>query len=240
MSENVFVIRCWGDLACFTSPVTKVERLSLPVPNPSAVRGIFDAIFCKPVEFRWQIKRIEVLNPIQFIALRRNEVKEKISVPAAHKWMRGDEVTPVLADGDGAMLGTDQKGRTQRQTMALKDVRYRFHATIRPWPGFETQQAAFDDQFFRRAKAGKCFCQPTFGMREFPAYFELDEPISTDAPQKITRDLGLMVYDVFDLSKPNGNNALPFVSLFHAKLDDGILEVPEYESQKVLKSEGRN
>ena len=55
-----------------------VERFSYPCPTPSAVRAIFDAIYFKP-EFYWQVTRIELLTHPNFIALRRNEVKDCVS-----------------------------------------------------------------------------------------------------------------------------------------------------------------
>lgn len=230
------VLHVWGDLACFTRPELKVERFSYPVMTPSAARGILDAIYCKPVEFRWQIVRIEVLSPPSWIPLRRNEVKEKISVDQVASWMRGDAVEPILADGDRDLTGSDEKGRTQRQTMALRDVRYRIYARIRPWPGCETRQRAFDEQFLRRVSKGKCFYQPCFGCREFPAYFESDDAISTSAPVPLTMDLGMMLYDVFDLERPGKKTDPPHISLFHAFLRDGILNVPDWSDNAVLKA----
>ncbi|MBD3169939.1 MAG: CRISPR-associated protein Cas5, partial [candidate division Zixibacteria bacterium] len=41
-------LNVWGELACFTRPEMKVERFSYPVITPSAARGIYDAIYCKP------------------------------------------------------------------------------------------------------------------------------------------------------------------------------------------------
>ena len=64
------VIEVWGDLACFTMPYAKGERLTYPFPTPSAARGILSAIYSKPKEFRWQINRIEVLNPIRYISFK--------------------------------------------------------------------------------------------------------------------------------------------------------------------------
>ena len=131
--DGKFVIEVWGDLACFTRPEMKVERFSYPVMTPSAARGILDAIYCKPIEFGWRIDRIEILKPIRYIALRRNEVKEKINVNALRAPMsRGGEVTPIVADATRDMVGSDQQGRTQRQTMALVDVHYRIHAHMQP------------------------------------------------------------------------------------------------------------
>lgn len=237
------ILEVWGDFACFSRPEMKVERFSYPVITPSAARGIFDAVFCKPsrdvskAQFRWQVTRVEVLKEPRFIGLRRNEVKEKVSVNQVARWMRRTEVPqPIVADADTATAGTDQKGRTQRQTMALKDVHYRLHARIVPWPGWEGRLPALEAQFRRRAACGKCFFQPCFGCREFPAYFRLVElgeilgpPIECDL------DIGLMLYDVFDLSRPGHALDAPSVSLFRARLLGGVLEVPEYGSDAVLK-----
>ena len=51
----------------------KVERVSYDVITPSAARAIFDAILWKPA-IGWHVKRIEVLAPIRWISVRRNEV----------------------------------------------------------------------------------------------------------------------------------------------------------------------
>lgn len=256
------VLEVWGELACFTRPELKVERFSYPVITPSAARGIYDAIYCKPnkedlrkAEFRWQVTQIEILswskrfggeNPVsypQYIALRRNEVKDKVpSLRTIQRWMGGkNEPQPIIADGTKDDLGTDQKGRTQRQTMALKNIRYRLHAYIHPWPGFEDHLPALEAQFRRRASHGKCIFQPYLGCREFPAYFELVETNNhLETPMPIDLEIGLMLYDVFDLSKPGKpldteNNDLPSISLFQAKVKDGIIQVPDYESEAVLK-----
>ena len=114
------VIEVWGDFACFSMPYAKVERLTYPFPTPSAARGILSAIYMKPKEFRWQINRIEVLSPIRYISFKRNEVKSTTSA---------------------APISTEEE-RTQRQTVALQDVRYRIAASIVPQPAFvgkETQ-----------------------------------------------------------------------------------------------------
>jgi CRISPR-associated protein Cas5d len=242
------VLKVWGELACFTRPEMKVERFSYPVITPSAARGIYDAIYCKPKEFRWQITKIEIIKLPSYIALKRNEVKENVPVSAVEKWMSDiDEILPIWADGDRDLTGSDEKGRTQRQTMALKNVYYRLHAEIRPWPGFEGRLQGLEMQFRRRAANGKCIYQPYFGCREFPAYFELIEPdyrlvellsINID-------NLGLMLYDVFNLSEPydlstwEENNHNLFISLFKPVVSNGVLVVPPYESDEVLKAEGR-
>ncbi len=230
----------WGEFACFTRPELKVERFSYPVPTPSAVRGIYDAIYCKPKEFRWQVTGIEILEPPQYVALRRNEVKDKAAVGSIGEWMTGKSPPePIWADGTKDELGTDLKGRTQRQTMALRDVRYRLHAEIRPWPGFEGKLPGFEEQFRRRASQGKCVYQPYFGCREFPAYFELvDVGAPPLQPISLDLDIGLMLYDVFDLARPGCPVACATdvsISLFRASVRKGMLAVPEYGSDEVIK-----
>jgi CRISPR-associated protein Cas5d len=241
MNPHPQVLEVWGDFACYSRPELKVERLSYPCITPSAARGIFDAIYAKPAEFRWQVRRVELLAPPSYIALRRNEVKEKVSVHAVLDWMSGKkEPEPLWADGDRELTGTDEKGRTQRQTMALKEVRYRLHAEIRPWPGYEGRQSALEAQFRRRAERGKCFHQPYLGCREFPAFFKLVSRDSPPAslPVPLDLDLGLMLYDVFDLARPGTADDAPAVSLFRARLQGGVLDVPDYDSPEVFKAGG--
>ena len=256
MANGMHTLEVWGDLACFTRPEMKVERFSYPVITPSAARGIFDAIYwdglrekrgnesvMKPY-FHWQVKRIEVLEMPRFIALRRNEVKDKVpGMQTLNKWMNGSELPePLWADGSKDELGTDQKGRTQRQTMALKNVRYRITAQIVPKTGFAQDYGKFNNQFERRAKQGKCFQQPYFGCREFPAFFKYVEvgKVSVGNPVNLDQHLGFMLYDVFDLSKDTvSEKDKPFITLFDAHVRNGMLEVPTFDNEAVKKP-GRN
>ena len=57
-------VKISGDLACFTRPEMKVERVSYPVMTPTAAKGILESIFWKP-EFRWRVDEVQVLNPIR-------------------------------------------------------------------------------------------------------------------------------------------------------------------------------
>ena len=248
MANGIHTLEVWGDLACFTRPEMKVERFSYPVITPSAARGIFDAIYwdgrrdgqnMRPY-FHWQVKRIEVLELPRYIALRRNEVKDVVPGTAVlNRWMNGSVVPePIWADGGKDELGTDQKGRTQRQTMALKNVRYRLTAQIVPKSGFANDYGKFNSQFERRAKQGKCFQQPYFGCREFPAFFEYIESQSTNVqpPAALDQHLGFMLYDVFDLRKESVRDGdKPFITLFDAHVRSGVLEVPSFDSMDVKK-----
>ncbi len=235
MKSSTLTLEVWGELACFSRPEMKVERFSYPVITPSAARGVFDAIFAKPAEFRWQIDRVEVLSLPSYIALRRNEVKEKASTQLVTQWMMGKAPPePILADSDG-----EATGRTQRQTMALRNVRYRLDAHIIPWPGFDHMLPALEDQFRRRASKGKCFYQPFLGCREFPAWFELREPGMTEPrPVALNLDVGLMLYDVFNLSRPGRPTDRPYISLFRARVEQGILVVPGFDDPNVIRLPG--
>ena len=239
MNSPSHCLEVWGDFACFSRPEMKVERYSYPIITPSAARGIFDAIYFKrDYNFYWQIERIELMNSPRYIALRRNEVKDKASSSEIQKWINGSKaITPLWADGTKSQLGTDQKGRTQRQTMALKSVRYRIYAHISNRDN-KTNLNALNAQFERRASQGKCFYQPFFGCREFPAYFELVKSTPEQLPCNLDLDLGWMLYDVFDLGQNNNNQAKPAISVFHAQIKAGVLQVPEYQSEDVHKLAG--
>lgn len=224
-------LHAWGELACFTRPEMKVERVSYPVITPSAARGLLEAILYKP-QFRWQIQRIAIKKPIRFLAFRRNEVKSRLS-------LRNPE--PLFADED----------RTQRNTLALRDVDYVIEASLELTPLAnlprrrpETAEDHGEDSlvkylamFQRRAEKGQCFTQPCFGCREFPANFELanEAAIQVTGNPNVDTDLGLMLYDVFDLDvtadqlpgrveKPR-----PRITFFPARLQNGIVQIPEWK-----------
>ena len=76
---KTYCLEVSGDFACFTRPEMKVERVSYDVMTPSAARAMFEAILWKPA-MRWQLSKIEVLNPIKWINLRRNEVGKVASM----------------------------------------------------------------------------------------------------------------------------------------------------------------
>ena len=130
------------------------------MPTPSAVRGILSSIYSKPKEFYWQVNRIEVLNPIRYISFKRNEVKSKV------------RDKPIYTDED----------RTQRQTVALRDVRYRFAASICPRPDFAGTAAQLYAQALRRIREGKTFVQPSLGLKEFVAYFQEGDRVNCPRP----------------------------------------------------------
>lgn len=108
----------WGDAACFTRPELKTERVSYPLMTPSAARGVLEAIFWKP-QFHYVVRKIEVLRPVSWMRVRRNEVKSVISAQEVKK-LQADRRHRYDVEAD----------RDQRSTLALRDVRYRIHAQI--------------------------------------------------------------------------------------------------------------
>ena len=109
-----------GPWACFTRPEMKVERVSYDVMTPSAARACFEAILWKPA-IRWHVRKIEVLKPIRWINLRRNEVASVVST-------RNVETAMKHGTGDLALYIEDD--RQQRAGLFLRDVAYRVHAEM--------------------------------------------------------------------------------------------------------------
>ncbi len=213
------VITVWGDFACWTKPECKVERLSYPVPTPSGIRGLLASIYSKPPEFYWQVKQIEVLSPIQFTTFKRNEVKKKLSF---------NNSNPAKS----CICIEDE--RTQRQSVVLKNVRYRITAEMVLHPDFCGTPQQLYNQFERRVKRGQNFLQPSMGPREVTAYYEWGS--TGEPPIGESIDLGLMLYDVFDLHQWKvGKKAEPSVSLYRASMERGVIQVPPYDSPLVLK-----
>lgn len=234
-----FCLEVTGEYACFTRPEMKVERVSYDVPTPSAVRAIFDAILWKPA-ILWNVKKIELLAPIRWISVRRNEVG-KVASPRS----------------EGIFIEDD---RQQRAGLFLRDVKYRFYAEFafippekrakvyNPVPEWlvdkeETEslreadvrsdetEAKYAAMFERRARKGQCFNQPYLGCREFSCNFRLVDPVAEPAtPIPETRDLGWMLYDL-DFSDPKDIKPM----FFKAEMKDGIIIVPNRNSEEVKK-----
>jgi CRISPR-associated protein Cas5d len=233
--NKTFCLEVKGDYACFTRPEMKVERVSYDVITPSAARGIFEAIFWKPA-IRWRIHKIEVLNPIKWISVRRNEVGQTASERS-----------------QGIFI---EDARQQRAGLFLRYVAYRLHAELefvtpsdrpdakRPVPealqdGWETEELRKDENpgkyygiFERRARKGQCFNQPYLGCREFSCEFRLlDDLANEPAPISETRDLGFMLYDL-DFQK---NSKEPPAAFFRANMENGVIKVPAWDSEEVRK-----
>lgn len=236
-----FCVEVSGDFACFTRPEMKVERVSYDVITPSAARGIFTAIFWKPA-IRWRITKIEVLNPIRWTSVRRNEVSAVASVRSS-----------------GILI---EDVRQQRAGLFLRDVRYRLHAefdfippekrsqSVNPAPDWLTdadEQALYQQaearpdekpakyaaMFERRASKGQYFMHPYLGCREFSCrdIRLIKKPFEETAyPIPETRDLGFMLYDL-DFTNPKDIQPM----FYRPQMVNGVIEVPHPDSEEVFK-----
>lgn len=197
-------LEVWGDLACFTRPEMKVERVSYDVITPSAARAIVEAIYWKPA-IAWKIDKLHVLNEIQFTNIKRNEVSAVAS-----------PLKPYI---------DVTQSRQQRFSMLLKDVRYVIEAHFEM-----TAKAEGDDSVEkhismakRRMAQGQAFNQPYFGCREFAVNFRLledGEQIPAGYYAGSEKDLGFMLYDI---DFENDKQAL----FFRAKMVDGVINTAE-------------
>ena len=211
-----------GDYACFTRPEMKVERVSYDVITPSAARAVFEAIFWKPA-IRWQVRRIEVLRPVRWINLRRNEVASKISVANVQQAM-------MAGEGDLALYADDSNQRQQRAALLLRDVAYRVHADLQVLGDRHDAQPPqkFFSMFERRAQNGQCVNQPYLGCREFDARVRLiTAPEAEPPPIAETRDLGWMLHDL-DFTHPTD----PQPVFFRAQMTAGVIEVDAVEGAR--------
>jgi CRISPR-associated protein Cas5d len=209
LKSRTFRLKVWGENACFTRPEMKVERVSYDVMTPSAARGVLDAILWKPA-IRWNVVRIDVLNPIRWASVRRNEVGA------------------VMSPRANGLFVEDQ--RQQRAGLFLRDVAYIIHAffEMTKKAGVEDNVRKFEEMFLRRAEKGQCFHRPYLGCREFAAHFEL-LPAQAAEPESIaeSRDLGFMLYDI-DFSTPE-----PIPMWFRAQIQNGRIQVPSWDSAEV-------
>lgn len=212
-----FCLEVAGDYACFTRPEMKVERVSYDVITPSAARAVFEAILWKP-EIRWRLRKVEVLRPLRWISVRRNEVASVVSTRNA---------ITAMNEGRGDLGLFIEDDRQQRAGLFLRDVAYRLHANM----GLVSEEARADPNkyvamFRRRATKGQCVNQPYLGCREFAARFRLVEDTSIEPQPEPTLDgdLGWMLYDL-DFTDP----ADPKPQFFRALLDRGVMDLEGVE-----------
>lgn len=199
-----FRLRVWGENACFTRPEMKVERVSYDVMTPSAARAVLEAILWKPA-IHWIIDRIDVLKPIRWESVRRNELGTVMSPRT-----RGIYIEDF---------------RQQRASLILRDVAYTIHAHFEMTgkAGPNESVTKFQEMFLRRAEKGQCFNTPYLGCREFSASFELI-PLNRDLPSPVEedRDLGWILHDLdFSIHPPQPR-------FFRAQMRAGIIDVPPF------------
>ncbi|MBT9175048.1 MAG: CRISPR pre-crRNA endoribonuclease Cas5d [candidate division WS2 bacterium] len=215
LDNRIVRIKVYGDYACFTRPDLKVERMTYPCMTPSAARGILDSILWKP-EFQWYVRRIQVLKPIRFCTIKRNEINSK----QGH--------SPILIE----------EKRVQRNSVVLRNVAYIIEASIyqkhisdknkpEKYVGMEVGK---EGMFLRRLKKGQCYRRPYLGMREFSAEFM--EPDGTEQPIQETVPIGSMLFDIF-----YDESGKPEPLFFHdVAIYNGVLNCEVPENDKMMQS----
>jgi CRISPR-associated protein Cas5d len=212
MMQN-FKIKVWGDGACFSRPEMKVERVSYDVITPSAARAIVEAILWKPA-IQWHIERIDLLKPIRWQSVRRNEVGGKTTLPSREVMQSGKGAVPTI------LIESD---RQQRAGLLLRDVAYIIHARfdMTDRAGSEDNPVKFSQMFQRRLERGQCITQPYLGCREFSALFAPAEPSDIPDPtilqEDYNRPLGWMLHDL-----DYANDRQPV--FFKANLENGSVD----------------
>lgn len=237
-----FKVMIEGDYACFSRPEMKVERVSYDVPTPSALEGLLKSIYWKPA-IRYVIDKIIVFNPIRFINIRRNEVKEKISYSAVKSQMRGGGKSPQIYAGSPGMI-------SQRAAMLLRDVRYgvEFHLEL---TGLKSEAKDECEEkhvmiLQRRLEKGQCFRQPCLGCREFPV--KSVRPVEAFPLETVSKellgdmDMGFMLYGLrfADNGIPlNGDWENPKFSdkadavYYRPHMVNGVIDVAKYKEETV-------
>lgn len=196
-------VRFWGQRGCFTRPETRTERLSYPVPTPSALRGMLEAILFRP-DFRWRVTEVWICRPINYFVETRNEVRG----PSGG---RINLAKPTLVDAE----------RLQRHVTGLRDLDYCVFAHPVPLDDTPATRAKYVDMFRSRVRQGQCYARPCFGQREWTAYFS-EIPEGT-MPAPITMHAGRVLFG--RACQKNGS----FESLyFEAVIINGVLKIPQH------------
>lgn len=219
-------VEVFGEFACFTRPEFKVERVSYQVITPSAARGVLESIFWKP-EFRYEIRRIGVINLGTQISVMRNELD------------RRQVSEPLLVE----------ECRQQRTSLILRDVAYVLEAEIVLKPYIDVPAQKYVEQFNRRVARGQYHHTPYLGTREFPAFFTTPQR----EPVQIDLDVGTMLFDIafieddtrreLEFIRHGQRGPVPVAGFtkslfFHAKISNGWIEVPKSKYEELYGLEG--
>ena len=147
------------------------------------------------------------MNPIRTVNIRRNEVGATVGK------------SPIYIEDK----------RQQKNSLILRDVRYRIYAKLvfipvkdrpkeafsRHKPGDDENPMKYYQMFERRASQGQCFTQPYLGCREFAANWRwIDETEHRELPLPEDRDLDIMLYDM-DFDR---NPTKPDAMFYRAKM----------------------
>lgn len=235
-----FKIIVEGDYACFTRPEFKVERVSYDVPTPGALEGLLKSIYWKPA-IRYVIDKIIVFNDIDFVNIRRNEVKDKVSLATMKSRMNGKGGDPCIYTSES---------RSQRASMILKNVKYgiEFHFELTGLR--DDEETDSENKHYniikRRLEKGQWFRPPCLGCSEFlvkriEPVEEFDENlISSKIAAMGDVDLGYMSYKVMfkdggkpvndDWDNPKFSDRASTV-YYRPHMINGVIDVKKYREE---------
>jgi CRISPR-associated protein Cas5d len=153
-----------GMFACFTDPVSKVERTSYPAPTAGSMEYLISRIYGHPC-IRYRIDKIHILNPLKYYPIYVNE--------------RGELGNVDMNTGDVKCV--EYSHALQRMITFLKDVKYVVEFTMfydkdfyrrngRTYKAGENA-AKHIDILERRISKGQSEYLPCFGLSECVADF---------------------------------------------------------------------
>jgi CRISPR-associated protein Cas5d len=220
-----FCLEISGDFACFTRPEMKVERVSYDIITPSAVRAVFESILWKPA-IRWQPEKIEVLAPIRWTTIRRNEVGSKLSAANVKSAMQRGTPAPSRS--------TWKRSGSSAPAFLLRDVRYRITASLvmteRAGVGDNPQK--FAEMFVRRAERGSASTSRISAAASLPATFVLLRP-AKKRPRFQRNCAGIGTWAGCSTISTSAMQTSPQPRFFQAHMKDGVVKIPSWDSEEV-------
>lgn len=207
-----------GELACFTPPSYRTDRVSYPVMPPTAALGVVSSIAYHPEaqihdgedpRLGIEVHEIAVLKPLQTTTFRLNEVG-------------------TIREKGVEILSTSPPDKLmQTSVCALKDVKYRFTFSYVSYESGEMVKK-WEEIFKRRLQKGQCFRQPCLGRRRYVGHVKMS---SSEDPINLTMDLGSLPWRVeyYDKKEPRKQAIRKKVlHTFPATMRQGVVEVPSF------------
>jgi CRISPR-associated protein Cas5d len=214
--DHEVVIR--GDRALFARPDC-TDPLSFPVPPPSAIRGILEAVYWHPGLYIDTLS-IAVLSPIRWD--REGIVEIRGSRQADEK---GSPLPKYDARSDTFTAPTPFKRVTS--CVVLREPSWRVRFRICTMQGSLVDQEKADQIMNQRLHRGTFHSVPFLGVARYGASVTLpdgEEPIDQ------SRDFGMVIHD-FDYRE-----RMPIQHVFHAKMVDGVIVVPSFYDKVLSQS----
>lgn len=195
-----------GDKACFKKISHPAERVTEQVPTPSAMRGVFDAIF-RHDQFKWVIDKIVVLNPIIVTSEMHSEL------PKANESVAQLRTTQILRNVAYGLEAHFE--HTDRWNEPGKDGR----------PYTDGKVLAITSRRIRKGQH-----QAYFGIREYAVdSIEQVDDFPRSFYEGYEHDFGIMLYEP-DYGKAYDRDMkvytdIPRNTYYHAVMRDGIIDV---------------